>query len=85
VTAPIIGQMAQKITIYLDGDTLELVTKTTRDSGVSRSRWIAEAIQLRMRAQWPEAVRALSGSWKDFPSAEEIRARQGKDSRRRRL
>lgn len=77
--------MAQKITIYLDGDTLELVQKATQDSGVSKSRWIAEAIQLRVRAQWPEAVRALAGCWKDFPSAEEIRARQGKDLRRGRL
>lgn len=76
--------MAQ-ITIYLDDDTLEQVNRATRGTGVSKSKWIAEAIQLRVRAEWPEAVRALSGSWKDFPLAEEIRARQAKDSRRERL
>lgn len=64
---------------------MEQVNRATRGAGVSKSKWIAEAIHLRVRAQWPEAARALSEAWKDFPSAEEIRARKGKGTRRKRL
>ncbi|MBS1828706.1 MAG: CopG family transcriptional regulator [Acidobacteria bacterium] len=76
--------MAQ-ITIYVDDRTLEQVDQATKSSGVSKSKWITESIQLRLRAEWPESVKALAGAWKDFPLAEEIRAKQGKDSRREKL
>ncbi len=66
--------MAQ-ITIYLDDEVLNQVRKATQSAGVSRSKWIAEAIQLRMRTEWTDSVRALAGSWMDFPTAEEIRAK----------
>lgn len=76
--------MAQ-ITIYVDDDTLRKVERATKASAVSKSKWIAEAIQLRLRGEWPDSVKALAGAWKDFPLAEEIRAKQGKTSRRERL
>ena len=76
--------MAQ-ITIYVDDDTLKKVDRATKASGVSKSKWITESIQLRLRAEWPDSVKELAGAWEDFPLAEEIRASQGKDSRRERL
>lgn len=76
--------MAQ-VTIYLDDDVLALLNSATDGAGVSKSRWIADAIRLRVRKEWPASVVALAGAWRDLPSAEEIRALQGTDSTRESL
>jgi hypothetical protein len=73
--------MAQ-ITIYLDDETTDLVNSAVKDSGISKSQWIAEAIHLRARREWPAAVALLAGAWSDFPSAEEIRKSSGVDAAR---
>jgi hypothetical protein len=73
--------MAQ-ITIYMDEETLTQLKAATKAAGQSQSQWIAEAVRLRMRKEWPAAIRALAGAWPDFPSAEEIRALQGTDAPR---
>jgi Ribbon-helix-helix protein, copG family len=74
-----------QITIYLEAEVSELVKEAAKAAGVSRSRWIAEAIRSRVRSEWPAAVRALAGAWPDFPSLEEIRSNQGVDAPRERL
>lgn len=76
--------MAQ-ITIYLDDEVLAQVKAATKASGVSQSRWIAEAVRLRMAKEWPPAVRALAGAWPDFPTAEEIRRQPVADIPRERM
>ncbi len=76
--------MAQ-ITIYLDPETEALVNTAVRESGSSKSKWIAEAIRARARSEWPASVVALEGAWTDFPSLEEIRKAEGRDRRRERL
>jgi hypothetical protein len=73
--------MAQ-ITIYIEDEILAQVKAATKAAGISQSQWIAEAVRLRMRKEWPVAVRALAGAWPDFPTAEEIRDRQGADAYR---
>jgi Ribbon-helix-helix protein, copG family len=74
-----------QITIYLDDDTMAMVNAAAKASGVSKSQWIAEAIQLRSSKEWPASVAALAGAWSDFPSAEEIRRNHGADTSRERL
>lgn len=76
--------MAQ-VTIYLDDDVLALVKAATRNSGLSRSQWIADAIRHRVKNEWPAAVVAMAGSWPDFPSAEEVRQSHGTDLSRERI
>lgn len=76
--------MAQ-ITIYLDDEALATVNAATENSKVSKSQWIAEAIRLRVRKEWPAGVVALAGAWSDFPSAEEIRNTGAADAVRERL
>ncbi len=76
--------MAQ-ITIYLDRETEALVSRAVRKAGVSKSRWIADAIRARSGSEWPASVAALHGAWSDFPSLEEIRKSAGRDHRRERL
>ena len=43
-------------------------------SGMSKSKWIAELIREKIANSWPENVKELAGTWKDFPTAEEIRS-----------
>jgi metal-responsive CopG/Arc/MetJ family transcriptional regulator len=73
--------MAQ-ITIYLDDEALTNLNAATENSNVSKSQWIADAIRLRLRREWPAGILALAGTWNDFPSVEEIRACEGADSER---
>jgi hypothetical protein len=70
--------MAQ-ITIYLDDEVMALVKGATKATGVSQSQWIADAIRLRMKREWPDSVRALAGAWPDFPTVDEIRDREAAD------
>ncbi len=60
--------MAQ-VTIYLDDEALATVNAATETSGMSKSQWIAEAIRLRAKKEWPTGVAALAGAWTDFPLA----------------
>jgi hypothetical protein len=71
-----------QITIYLEDEVSALVKAAAKEAGVSRSRWIADAIRSRVGSEWPASVRALAGAWPDFPSAEEIRSSQGADAPR---
>lgn len=76
--------MAQ-VTIYLDDDTTAVFKAAVKEAGVSQSQWIAEAVRQRTRKEWPASVRALAGAWRDFPTAEQIRKRQGRDTPRERF
>jgi hypothetical protein len=74
-----------QVTIYLDEETEAQARAAARAEGLSLSRWVAERIQRRARADWPAAIRALAGAWADLPSAERIRRTQPRDVPRRRL
>ncbi len=77
--------MAQ-VTIYLDEETEERMDKAVRDSGLSRSRWVAGLIRERTRTEWPESFKRLIGaSGEDFPSVGEIREGLGEDVPRKPL
>lgn len=74
-----------QVTIYLDDETEQKVIANARMINISKSKWIANLIRERLVDDWPDTVRALPGSWKDFPSAEELRAAQGADADREAL
>jgi len=77
--------MAQ-LTIYLDDETEERMKRAAEEAGMSRSRWVAEAIRERTAADWPDSFRRLIGRWgDDFPEAEEIRRDLGRDLPRKSL
>jgi hypothetical protein len=52
---------------------------------LSKSKWIANVIREKLVDEWPENVRQLAGSWEDFPSAEEIRETEQRDTTREAL
>ena len=74
-----------QVTIYLDRETEALVATAAKTAGVSKSKWIAEAIKEKARTEWPAQVLASFGTWEDFPSLEEIRATYGEDLPREKL
>ena len=71
-----------QVTIYLE-DALE--TKMAADAkarNLSKSKWVAAIIREKLSNEWPHEVRETAGSWKDFPSLEEIRGNAAQDSQR---
>ena len=71
-----------QITIYLDEETEGLMKAAVEGSGISQSKWIAEAVRERVRSEWPRSIAALAGAWSDFPTAEQLRKKHGTDGAR---
>jgi len=76
--------MAQ-VTLYLDEETKKRVRKAAKAAGMSQSRWLAELVRKRTATEWPAEVRALAGTWPDFPESEALRHGSGRDVRRERF
>jgi hypothetical protein len=74
-----------QVTIYLDPETENKLTSIVKQSGVSKSKWIAELIKQKTTHSWPEHIVKLAGAWKDLPTAEELRAGAGRDVERKRI
>jgi hypothetical protein len=74
-----------QITIYLDAETEKQLSRAIKNSGISKSRWIADLIKEKVSTSWPESFVALAGAWSDMPTAEEIRKGLGKDVKRESL
>lgn len=60
-----------QITLYLDDVTQALVDEAAQASGLSKSRWVAEAIRKYAAHEWPEDCLALAGRFTDFPLRED--------------
>jgi len=71
-----------QVTIYLDEETEKKMVANAKAMGVSKSRWIAKAIREKLVDEWPATVRALPGSWPDFPTLDELRAGRDADVER---
>jgi len=56
-----------QITLYLDDATQALVDQAAHAHGMSKSRWVAEAIRRYAAQEWPPACLNLAGSFPDFP------------------
>lgn len=79
------GANMGQITIYLDDETERKMKTEAEAMKLSKSKWIANLIQEKLSDNWPESVRSLAGSWKDFPDREEIHRKTGKDITREKL
>jgi len=56
-----------QITLYVDDATQALVDQAAHAHGISKSRWVAEAIRRYAAQEWPPACLDLAGSFPDFP------------------
>ncbi len=61
-----------QITLYLDDATEVLVNQAARNSGMSKSRWVAELIRQHAHDSWPADCVALAGAFPDFPLREDL-------------
>ena len=73
--------MAQ-IAIYIEDQLAERLAKAAKESGKSKSKWVADAIKHSLQDQWPERFFDLAGSWNDDCGPDEImkRIREGIDA-----
>jgi hypothetical protein len=74
-----------QVTIYLDRETEHKMKNIVKQSGMSKSKWIANLIREKAENVWPEKIQQLAGAWKDLPLAEEIREKMGHDTQRESL
>ena len=56
-----------QITVYLDDATQALVDQAVEANGISKSRWVADAIRRYAAHEWPQGCLNLAGSFPDFP------------------
>jgi predicted transcriptional regulator len=59
-----------QVTIYLDDEIESKMRESAEAMKLSKSKWIADLIKEKVTDEWPESVRKLAGTWKDFPLAE---------------
>ncbi|HEV2855468.1 MAG TPA: CopG family transcriptional regulator [Thermoanaerobaculia bacterium] len=61
-----------QLAIYLDDDTSRLLDEAAEREGVSRSAWVRQAVQSRLRNRLPDSFFAVLGTWEDGRDPEEI-------------
>ncbi len=71
-----------QVTIYLDPETERKMQGMVKQSGLSKSKWIANLIRENTADVWPKTIKQLAGAWKDLPIADEIRKDLGQDLER---
>ena len=74
-----------QVTIYIDSETEKVLNQIVKNQGVSKSRWISDLIREKATASWPEHIKSLAGTWRNFPRAEDLRANIGEDTERKPL
>jgi len=70
--------MAQ-VTIYIPNDLETRIKTMAKSLDLSISKFITNTLRQKVQNEWSGDVAKLSGSWSDFPFAEEIRSTQGRD------
>jgi len=74
-----------QVTIYLEDEIEEKMSRAAKSEHLSKSKWIASLIKAKVASEWPESVVRLAGAWKDLSLAEEDRANLGRDVEREAL
>jgi len=73
-----------QVTIYIDPETENKMNHMIKNTGIPKSKWIADLIREKTSLEWPQGIINMAGSWTDFPSPEEIRGGIGDDIERER-
>jgi hypothetical protein len=70
------------ITLSLDEETIRRMRAAAEVAGLSLSAWLARVVGTPVHREWPPEVLALAGAWREFPTADELRANQPPDTTR---
>ena len=54
--------MMAQLAIYIDDQLAERLDKAVRESGKSKSKWVAEAIKHSLQDQWPDGFFGSTGN-----------------------
>jgi len=73
--------MAQ-VTIYIPNELETHIKDSARSLGISVSKFITAVLTQKVKNEWGDDIRKLSGTWQDFPSLDSIRAAEGIDAPR---
>ncbi len=73
--------MAQ-VTIYIANELESQVKAMATSLNISISKFISTTLEQKMQNEWSHSSRELAGSWNDFPTLQEIRDNEGKDTPR---
>lgn len=71
-----------QVTIYIDRQLEEKIKKMAQETGVSISKFISKIVEQNVSGSWNSELKALAGSWEDFPTAEQLRDEQRSDTPR---
>lgn len=63
-----------QLMIDLDADTTRRVADAAAAAHMAAPEWVAAIVRARVNAEWPIDVRALAGTWPDFPEVAALRA-----------
>lgn len=77
----------QQITLTLDEEVQAIIYEMADAENLPPSLWLSQFVerQVKQYQDWSPEVKALAGSWADFPSLDEIRDSQGDDAKRESL
>lgn len=69
-----------QLAIYIDDTLSRKLTKAIKESGKSRSKWVADLIKAKLEDEWPDGFFELAGSWEGGDTPEEILAQIRKNA-----
>jgi predicted DNA-binding protein len=61
-----------QLAIYLDDETAKLLAEASEREGISRSAWVRQAVEARLKSRLPDSFFEVLGSWEDDREPEEI-------------
>ena len=68
-----------QVTIYIDEQTELNLISVLKNTKKSKSKWISDLINEKIKNEFPVSVKKLAGAWKDLPDAEELRKNLSQD------
>jgi len=74
-----------QVTIYIDEQTELNLISVLQNTNKSKSKWISDLINEKIRNEFPVSIKKLAGAWKDLPDAEELRKNLSQDIERENL
>lgn len=74
-----------QVTIYLNNDLEKKIKKMAQLTNVSISKYIASMLEQKISDEWSPNVKAMAGSWSDFPEPEALRKESAADIKREAL
>jgi len=69
----------KQLLLEIDEITEAKINAAAKTAGLSTQQWLQQIIAEKTVTTWPNAIKALAGSWQDLLLAEELRAGEGQD------